>query len=178
MIKVIAEIGWNHCGDINLAKQMAKAAQENGANYAKYQTWSVKRLKSGSWDSDGRRSIYEKAELSKENHVDLIAYCKKIGINFLSSVFSIQDAKLLASLGCKEVKIPSFESRNHQLISFCGNNFKTIFMSTGTSTLDEIKNSKQYFGKGDWHLMHCVSTYPCEYSIANIPKMLSLKKRS
>ena len=41
MIKVIAEIGWNHCGDMILAKQMAKAAADNGATYAKYQTWSV-----------------------------------------------------------------------------------------------------------------------------------------
>ena len=118
MIKIIAEIGWNHCGDIKLAKQMAKAAQKNGATYAKYQTWSVDRLKSGSWDKDGRREIYEKAELSKEDHIELITYCNEIGIIFLSSVFSIPDAQLLVDLGCREVKIPSFESRNHELIKF------------------------------------------------------------
>jgi len=101
---VIAEIGWNHCGDMSLAKQMAKAAMESGATYAKYQTWSVNRLKSGSWDEDGRRQIYEKAELSKQDHIELIEYCNQIGIKFLSSVFSIPDAKLLKELGCKEVK--------------------------------------------------------------------------
>ena len=123
MIKVIAEIGWNHCGDMQLAKQMAKAAQKSGATYAKYQTWSVNRLKPGSWDNDGRRQIYEKAELSRENHIELINYCNKIGIKFLSSVFSINDAELLVELGCKEVKIPSFESRNHELIKYCDDNF-------------------------------------------------------
>ena len=80
MIKVIAEIGWNHCGDIKLAKKMAKAAKDSGADYAKYQTWSVDRLKPGSWDKDGRREIYEKAELSKQNHIELIDYCNEIGI--------------------------------------------------------------------------------------------------
>ena len=75
MIKVIAEIGWNHCGDIDLAKNFIISAKENGANYAKFQTWSTSRLKNGSWDTDGRREIYEKAELSKEDHIELIKCC-------------------------------------------------------------------------------------------------------
>ena len=87
-MKIIAEIGWNHCGDMELAKQMAKSAADNGATYAKYQTWSVNRLKPGSWDDDGRRQIYEKAELSKENHIELINYCNKI----LSVVPQMEDA--------------------------------------------------------------------------------------
>ena len=65
-IKIIAEIGWNHLGDMNLAKQMILAAKNSGADYAKFQTWSVDRLKNGVWDNDGRREIYKKAELSKQ----------------------------------------------------------------------------------------------------------------
>ncbi len=175
MIQIIAEIGWNHCGDLNLAKQMAKAAQENGATHAKYQTWSVSRLKPGSWDSDGRKEIYEKAELSKENHIELINYCKEIGIKFLSSVFSIPDAQLLVELGCKEVKIPSFESRNHDLLKYCNNNFDVIFMSTGTSTYEEIQDSCNLITISSLYLLHCVSSYPCEPKIANIPRMSFLK---
>ena len=69
-MKIIAEIGWNHCGDMNLAKQMIQAAAHNGADYAKFQTWSVSRLKPGEWDTDGRRQIYEQAELTKDRHVE------------------------------------------------------------------------------------------------------------
>jgi N,N'-diacetyllegionaminate synthase len=175
-MKIIAEIGWNHCGDMDLAKQMAKAAQESGATYAKYQTWSVDRLKQGSWDTDGRKEIYEKAELSKEDHIELIKYCNEIGIIFLSSVFSIPDAQLLVNLGCKEVKIPSFESRNHKLIKFCSDNFDVIFMSTGTSTFEEITESCKYVNyMTTLYLMHCVSTYPCDPTIANIQRMELLK---
>ena len=55
--ELIAEIGWNHQGDMSLAKKMIKAAKSSGADYAKFQTWSVKRLKKG--DNDGRREIYK-----------------------------------------------------------------------------------------------------------------------
>jgi sialic acid synthase SpsE len=176
MIQLIAEIGWNHCGDMILAKQMIKAASDNGATYAKFQTWSVSRLKPGEWDDDGRREIYEKAELTREKHIELINYCDEVGIKFLSSVFSLNDAQLLVDLGCDEVKIPSFESRNHDLIKYCNDNFKTVFMSTGTSTIEEIKQSITYFNKATLYLMHCVSVYPCSYNLANLPKMFELQK--
>ena len=70
-IKVICEIGWNHMGDMNLAKEMILAAKLSGAHFAKFQSWSVSRLKPGPWDTDGRRQIYEKAELSRKNHIAL-----------------------------------------------------------------------------------------------------------
>lgn len=173
---LIAEIGWNHFGDMDLAKKMIDKAKSSGADYAKFQTWSVERLKKGAWDDDGRREIYNKAELTKENHQDLINYCNKTGIKFLSSVFSIKDAELLLSLGITEVKIPSFESRNHELLKFCDKNFNIIFMSTGTSKFEEIKKSKSIFDNSILYLLHCVSTYPCDYENANILKMKELMK--
>ena len=175
-MKIIAEIGWNHCGDMNLAKDMIKAAADNGADYAKFQTWSVSRLKSGDWDTDGRREIYEQAELTKDRHIELINYCNEIGIEFLSSVFSIQDAQLLVELNCNSVKIPSFESRNIELIQYCNEHFEIVFMSTGTSTIEEVEYSISFFNKATLYLMHCVSVYPGKYEIANLPKMLELKK--
>lgn len=175
-IKIIAEIGWNHLGDMELAKEMILAAKNSGSNYAKFQTWSVDRLKSGIWDSDGRREIYKKAELSVENHKELINYCNEVSISFLSSVFSISDAQLLVDLNCKEVKIPSFESRNIELIEFCDKNFEKVFMSTGTSNFEEITNSVKLFNNSELYLMHCVSMYPCNYENANLNKMIGLMK--
>ena len=88
--ELIAEIGWNHMGDMNLATEMIKKAKSSGADYAKFQSWKVSRLKSGEWDIDGRRKIYENAELSKEKHLFLIEECKKNEINFLSSAFAVK----------------------------------------------------------------------------------------
>ena len=51
-INIVAEIGWNHMGDMNLAEKMIKNASKNGADYCKFQTWSVNNLKKGQWDID------------------------------------------------------------------------------------------------------------------------------
>ena len=89
MTKIIAEIGWNHMGDMALAKEMISKAKDNGADYVKFQTWSVDRLKPGPWDEDGRTEIYKEAELSKDDHISLKSFSESYGIPFLSSVFSI-----------------------------------------------------------------------------------------
>ena len=130
MTKLIAEIGWNHMGDMVLAKDMITAAKESGCDFAKFQTWSVDRLKPGVWDTDGRREIYEKAELDLDKHLDLKNYCDEIGIGFMSSVFSIEDAELLKNVVTDYVKIPSFESRNRDLIHYCWDNFDKLLIST------------------------------------------------
>tara|TARA_Y100000592_G_scaffold101195_2_gene186728 strand:+ start:590 stop:1390 length:801 start_codon:yes stop_codon:yes gene_type:complete len=174
MTKIIAEIGWNHMGDMNLAKEMIKAAKESGADFAKFQTWSVDRLKPGPWNEDGRIEIYKKAELTRENHEELISYCKEVEIEFMSSVFSIADAQLLVDLGIKTVKIPSMECRNIELVKFCNEHFESIYMSTGATTLKEVCNSVDLIDK-PLFLMHCVSSYPCSIEDANLNKIFGLK---
>ena len=118
MTKIIAEIGWNHMGDMELAKEMITAANDSGADIVKTQTFDVRRLKEGPWDTDGRREIYEKAQLNLEQYIELRDYCNKIEIQFMSSVFSIDDAKLLQKVETDMVKIPSMESRNVKLINY------------------------------------------------------------
>ena len=66
-------------GDMALAEQMISSAASSGADYAKFQTWSTKRLKSGPWDTDGRVDIYKSAELSIQDHNLLIDKCKHHG---------------------------------------------------------------------------------------------------
>lgn len=176
MTKIISEIGWNHMGDMSLAKEMIHASKENGANFVKTQTFSVKRLKNGPWDDDGRTEIYKKAELSIDNHLELQEYSNELGIQFFSSVFSIEDAKLLTGVETDMVKIASAESRNIELLEFCDENFDRMIISTGTSTFDEIRNSLSYINNSEVTLLHCVSSYPLEPQNANLPKILELKK--
>ena len=64
MTKIIAEIGWNHMGDLKLAKKMFFEAKKNGADLVKIQIFNVDRLTNGSWDKVGRRQIYEKAQIN------------------------------------------------------------------------------------------------------------------
>ena len=174
---VIAEIGWNHMGDMELAEKMIIRAKESGADIAKFQTWQVSRLKEGEWDLDGRKEIYIKAELSEKDHILLMQVCKKNEIEFMSSAFSISDAKLLKKLGCNHLKIPSFEIGNLNLLNYCKDNFKKIYLSTGTANEKEILDVKSMFENWDGKLivMHCVSAYPCESKNINLPRINHLR---
>ena len=87
--ELIAEIGWNHMGDMKLAEEMIAEASRSGADYCKFQTWKVKNLKDGPWNTDGRLEIYNKAELSDQNHLTIVDLCKKYNVKFLTSVFNI-----------------------------------------------------------------------------------------
>ena len=73
-LKIIAEIGWNHLGDIGIAEKMIISAKQSGANVAKFQLWDPKHLKKGPWDTDGRREIYEKASLNLDS-IDKLKNC-------------------------------------------------------------------------------------------------------
>lgn len=171
MTKLIAEIGWNHMGDMALATRMIQAAAESGADFAKFQTWKVSRLTKGEWDEDGRRQIYEKAELSLADHEHLINACHSEGIEFMSSAFSVQDAVTLKDLDCQVVKIPSFECTNHELIDYCVSNFRSTIVSTGTADLEEIEQLTKYNSSSGFHVMHCVSCYPCNIDQINLPRI-------
>ena len=175
-MKVIAEIGWNHMGDMALAKRMIEEAAINGATHAKFQSWSVSNLKPGVWDTDGRRQIYEKAQLTLADHKYLKSVCDRHNIEFMSSVFSLQDIELYKQVTTKCVKIPSFESRNYPLIKKCMEVFDKVYISIGTTTWDEVKELTRVVDINKTCIMHCVSTYPLDPKNANILKLNELNK--
>jgi N,N'-diacetyllegionaminate synthase len=176
--KVIAEIGWNHMGDMELAKEMVAAASEAGADYAKFQTWSVDNLKRGPWDNDGRLEIYKKAGLSREQHEELAEYCDSKNILFLTSVFNINDVEWLAKINTNTIKIPSHEVYNQALIEKVDGAFDIIFISTGAAKWDEVNLIPSFIKKSKYSLFHCVSTYPCPAEKVNLPRINDLKKIS
>lgn len=176
MVEIIAEIGWNHMGDMDLAKKMIISASENGANICKFQTWSEKRLKSGPWDNDGRREIYKKAELSMDDHILLKEFCEKNSVKFMTSIFNINDIENLSSLDMKMIKIPSHEIYNLELIQSTASAFETVLISTGAAKWSEIIKITDNVSFDKFIFMHCVSTYPCPLDNINLPRMEELKK--
>ena len=176
-IKIIAEIGWNHMGDTDLAEKMINQAASSGADYCKFQTWKVDSLKSGPWDNDGRLEIYKKAELTKEKHKKLLEICKKNKINFMTSVFNIKDLEFVASLSNEIVKIPSHEVYNIELIKEAQNLFKTVIISIGACDWSEFLDlhKKVDLGK-EIYFLHCVSSYPLKAENVNMPKLNEILK--
>ena len=144
---IIAEIGWNHMGNMKLAKKMIIEAKKNGADFVKFQTWSVSNLKDGSWDNDGRRRIYIKAELTKKKHEILKEFCVKKKIKFLTSVFNEKDINWLSKLSNYAIKIPSHEVYNIELIKSSLNKFKHVIISTGAAKWYEILKIQKLINK-------------------------------
>jgi N,N'-diacetyllegionaminate synthase len=173
-INLIAEIGWNHMGDMKLASSMIKQAAEAGADYCKFQTWSEKNLKIGNWDNDGRREIYKKAQLNIDQHKYLISECYKNNVKFLTSVFNINDLPMITNLGIDEIKIPSHEIYNVELIKVCLDIFSKVFISTGASKWQEVEAVVNLGKKEKIILMHCVSAYPCKPENINLPRLQKL----
>jgi N,N'-diacetyllegionaminate synthase len=176
MTKIIAEIGWNHMGNLNLAKKMILSAKKNGADYVKTQIFDPSSLKPGPWDNDGRREIYKKAKLTNEKYSNLLRYSKKIKVNFFTSVMNIAGAKMVLRHQNNMIKIPSMENTNYELLSFCNKNFKKILISTGTAKFSEILKLKKIVSKKKINILHCTSSYPCVAENLNLPKIQLLKK--
>ena len=176
--KLIAEIGWNHMGDLDLAEKMIVNAKKSAATHAKFQNWNVSNLKKGPWDLDGRREIYEKAELSKEKTLKLFNICKKNNINFLTSIFNINDAEFLSSIENSIIKLPSPEMRNEDLLIECSKKFHSIILSTGASNIEEVKKSLDLIKMTNKNceviVLHCVSIYPCPDDKVRINRIRSL----
>tara|TARA_B100001123_G_scaffold442452_1_gene586070 strand:- start:1188 stop:1988 length:801 start_codon:yes stop_codon:yes gene_type:complete len=177
-MKIIAEIGWNHMGDMNLAKKMIASASENGADICKFQTWSEKKLKPGPWDKDGRREIYKKAELSKDQHLELKKYCEEKKVKFLTSIFNKDDLNFLHEINPGMIKIGSPEIYNVDLIKSCLLKFDQVIISTGAAKWKEIEKITKLENNKNMVLLHCVSAYPCNAENVNIPRMEELKKYS
>ena len=175
-VKVIAEIGWNFMGDMRLANKMVHAAKDSGADVAKFQYWNPSRLKAGAWDEDGRRQIYEKAQLNEVKINDLRGYCDDAGLDFLVSAFSVHDAKFLKSVGLDAIKVPSHEVANVELHDFCSHSFSEAYVSLGAGTQDEVETAIDVYAAVSrpsftWVGMHCVSSYPVSANKANLPRL-------
>ncbi len=175
MTKLIAEIGWNHMGDIDLAKKMIVEAKKNGADFVKTQVFDIKYLKNGPWDNDGRREIYEKATLTDEKYKEIKKFAEDNQIHFFTSTFNRETAERIAKIDNKIFKVPSVEARNKELMDFVCDSFDEVIISTGTLLEKEIIDLSNKYKKFKISLLHCVSTYPCAFENTNLPKINFLK---
>ncbi len=181
-MEYIAEIGWNFMGDINLAEKMINAASISGATTAKFQYWNPSKLKSGPWDSDGRREIYESAKLSTKKIADLYRICQSNHVSFMVSAFNKEDAVFLSEISKESIKIPSHEVNNLELIKYALCNFSRVYLSMGACFENELDAVAELVKKerdkdANVVIMHCVSAYPCGVERMNLLRLDALRAR-
>ena len=185
---VIAEIGVNHNGSVKIAKKLILAAKKNNADAVKFQTFNADRLtfkhtpkvkyqKKNSRRKETHYQMLKKLQLSESQHMELIDFCKRKKIEFLSTPYDVEDAKLLVKYGIKKFKTSSADLTDYFLHKFLSKNAKQVIISTGMSTLKEISNTLKVYNKKKTKiiLLHCVSNYPCSDNSLNLNNITTLK---
>ncbi|XDD51523.1 N-acetylneuraminate synthase family protein [Leptospira sp. WS92.C1] len=187
---IIAEIGANHNGDIELAKKMIDSAIESGADAVKFQSWTPESLiskeeydKNQTYNDSKKKhfgslkDMVEAYYLTKEQHYELAEYCKSRKVDFLSTPFSKEEVDLLENLNVPFFKIASMDLNNLELLKHVAVLGKPIVLSTGMATISEIEKAIETIeSKGNRNiiLLHCISIYPPEYEdihLRNIPML-------
>ena len=172
---VIAEIGINHGGDIDLAKQMIDSVSRTGADAVKFQTYlTEKRVSKESPIFD----ILKKCELPFEAFKELQSYSKKLNLDFFSTPFDTESVEYLESINIDLYKIASFDIVNKVLLRKVASLEKPVIMSTGMSNLQEINSAYKILKEksNNIALLHCISSYPTEENDANLSVIYKLKE--
>jgi len=182
---IIAEIGINHNGDLNIAKQMIDAAAHAGVDAVKFQKRTPEvctpldqqtQMRETPWGYITYLDYRYKVEFNEDQYCEIEKYCKQKGIMWLASVWDEPSVDFMEKFDTPAYKIPSASLTDSNLIRKARATGKPIILSTGMSTMEQIHQGvKVAYGK-DLILMHCTSTYPCDPEELNL-KMIDTLRR-
>lgn len=188
-IYIIAEAGVNHNGKLDLALKLCDAAKDAGVDAVKFQTWKTENIVTAS----ARQAAYQTANTGKEeSQYDMLKnlelsydhfrciqdYCKKIGIDFLSTPDEEESLQFLVSLGLPFIKVGSGEVTNIPYLRKIGTCKKPVILSTGMSTLAQVATAYDTLlkaGAAEVSLLHCTTNYPCPMDEVNLQAMVTLR---
>ena len=187
---IIAEAGVNHNGSIDLAKKLIDVASDSGADAVKFQTFKAENLatknaKKANYQmettniKESQFDMLKKFELDVETHKQLISYCNKKSIMFLSSPFDQDSINLLNNLGLETFKIPSGEIINLPYLRHIGKLNKKIILSTGMANINEIKDALDILiqagtKKNNITVLHANTEYPTPMEDVNLKAMVTI----
>lgn len=187
---IVAEIGSNHNGDMDLCRRIIDAAVEAGADAVKFQSWTEETLvseeeyqKNTEYSDEKKhfgtlREMVREYQFTPEQHREIQQYCIDREITFCSSVFSEQEADLLDNLDVPFYKIASMDINNLPLLEYVARKGRPMVVSTGMATMGEIEaavNTIQNAGNEQIVLLHCVSVYPPDMDLVNLRNMETLE---
>jgi N-acetylneuraminate synthase len=183
MVKIIAEIGINHNGDINLCKKMMLLAKYSGVDYVKIQKRTPSlcvpedqknKRKDTPWGEMSYLEYKERIEFNEDQIKELFDYANLIGIEFFASVWDIPSVDLMCKY-TKIGKIPSALITDIELCKYAREKFELFMVSTGMSTEEEIDECVSVCNPDI--LMHTNSCYPAPYEELNLKYILWLKNK-
>lgn len=190
---IIAEIGANHNGDMELAKKMIDKAKECGADCVKFQSWTKDSIFSKKTYEDNYflrddyrnrtdytlKEIVEKYHIDVNQHIELKNYCEQVGIEFNSTPFSKSEVDLLVDvLNVPFIKIASMDLNNIPFLTYAAGKGKPVVISTGLCSLSDVNDAVECLkenGCSKIVLLHCVSIYPPKDEQVNLNNIDMLK---
>ena len=188
---IIAEAGVNHNGKLKFGKRLIDEAKKAGADIIKFQTYKAKKLTTKSaprfwnWQGELKKngtqydSYSNLDSFNKNEYRQLINYCKKKKIEFLSTPFDEESANMLVEIGIKGFKVASSDITNHPFLEFLAKKKLPILLSSGASTINEIKEAVRVINKNGNEkilIMQCTLCYPTKPQDANLLAINDIKR--
>lgn len=163
---VIAEIGVNHNGSLQVAKRLIDAAKDAGADAAKFQLFKSQKL----WGNDSIKHL----ELRFADIEKLHAHCQQVGVEFMCTPFGVEELVFLTPL-LKRIKIASGCIARRPLLRVAGDTRLPVVLSTGMSKMSDVGDALKELGSSETTILHCTSSYPCRLEDVNLNAMDSLR---
>jgi sialic acid synthase SpsE len=189
---IIAEIGSNFNGNLNLAKESIDAAVECGADAVKFQTFKADEFvadknltytyknSKGEDITETQYEMFKRLELKDEWHIELLRYSRSKNVDFLSSAADKNAADLLIEINSPIIKLASEDLINIELLDYVAAKRCPVILSTGMADEFEIDNAIKIFeshNSRDIMIMHCVSLYPTPAKYAGLNRISALRKK-
>lgn len=182
---IVAEIGINHNGDIETAMKMIEAAHHAGVDAVKFQKRTPElcvppeqrgQMRETPWGYVTYLDYRYKVEFDQKGYQEIDRFCKSLDVTWFVSVWDEPSVDFMEGFDPVCYKIPSASLTDHALLKKLRQTGRPLILSTGMSTLNQIRKAMDVLGSNDMVITHATSTYPCEPEELNLRMIETLKK--
>lgn len=181
---IIAEIGINHNGSIEIAKELIKSSFEAGVDAVKFQKRTPElcvpehqknQMRDTPWGYISYLDYRYQVEFGQEEYEEIDAYCKSLGIDWLASAWDIPSLEFIDAFAPPAHKVPSALLTDHKLLRAMKDTGRAVILSTGMSTMEEIRGAVEILGLENLLICHTTSSYPCPPDELNLKMIHTLQ---
>jgi N-acetylneuraminate synthase len=185
-VYVIAEIGLNHNGDVEIAKRLIDVAARSGANAVKFQKRTPEistpahmrdTLRETPWGTMTYLEYRHRVEFGRDEYIEISDYATMAGLDWFASPWDVPSVAFLEDLNVVAHKVASASLTDLELLAALRETGKPVILSTGMSTIEQIDKALETLGGERVVLMHATSTYPMEPEEANLKAIATLRDR-
>src|SRR5512146_3272823 len=182
---IVAEIGVNHNGSVEIAKDLIEQAQHMGVDMVKFQKrtpelcvpkdqWEI--MRETPWGYISYIEYRRKMEFQQEAYNEIDRYCKELGIAWFASVWDEPSVEFLEGYNPIAYKVPSASLTDHNLLRCLRDTGRPVILSTGMSTMEQIRAAVQLLNMDKLVICHATSTYPCDPHELNLNMIETLRE--